>query len=133
MPSVLLDTGPLVALFKRNDHEHARTVAWFKRHRGGLLTTHAVIAEAWHLMNPRARLPLMRFVAAAVDVCELQAQSVPRIVAMLEKYADLPMDYADATLLVLAEQQRSYSIATLDIVDFSVYRLANDRSLKLVL
>ena len=133
MASVLLDTGPLVALFKRNDHDHQRALAWFKRHRGALLTTHAVVAEAWHLLNPSARLPLMRFVAAAVDICELQVHSVQQIVAKLEKYADLPMDYADATLLVLAEQQAIFSIATLDIADFSAYRLANGRSLKLVM
>jgi predicted nucleic acid-binding protein len=131
--SVLLDTGPLVALFKRNDHDHARAAAWFKRHRGPLLTTHAVVAEAWHLVTPSARLALMHFVAAAVDVCELRPSSISRVVALLEKYADLPMDYADATLLTLGEQQGVYSIATIDTVDFSVYRSSRGRALKLVL
>lgn len=133
MASVLLDTGPLVALFKRNDAHHAGTAAWLKRHRGPLLTTHAVLTETWHLLSPTARLPMMRFVAAAVDTCDLGENAVSAINALLEQYADLPMDYADATLLVLAEARNVYSIATIDVMDFSVYRLRSGSAMKLVL
>ena len=58
MASVLLDIAPLVALFKRNDKYHKRAVAWFKAHRGTLLTTQAVVTEAWHLVYEPARLPM---------------------------------------------------------------------------
>jgi predicted nucleic acid-binding protein len=120
-------------LFKRNDHDHARAAAWFKRHRGPLLTTHAVVTEAWHLMTPAARLPLIRYVAAAVEVCELGATSIGQIASFLERYADLPMDYADATLLVLAEERGVRSIATIDVADFSACRLSRGQALTLVL
>jgi predicted nucleic acid-binding protein len=130
--SVLLDTGPLVALFKRNDTRHARAVAWFKGHRGPLLTTQAVITEAWHLLSEPARLPLVGFVTAACEVHDFGRQGQARIVATLERYADLRMDYADATLVVLGDMLHLTSIATIDVNDFSAYRLANGKALKLV-
>lgn len=132
MASVLLDTGPLVALFKRNDTHHARSVAWFKSHRGPLLTTQAVITEAWHLVSESARIPLIRFTAATCDVCELGAVGQARILATLERFADLSMDYADATLVVLAELQRVSAIATIDVNDFTAYRLSTGRAFRLV-
>ena len=132
MASVLLDTGPLVALFKRNDTHHDRAVAWFKGHRGALLTTQAVVTEAWHLVSEPARLPLVRFVAAACEVRGFGADGEARIVAVLERYADIHMDYADATLIVLGELQKIAAVATIDDGDFSVYRRANGKPLKLV-
>lgn len=132
MASVLLDTGPLVALFKRNDAHHDRAVRWFQDHRGPLLTTQAVITEAWHLLSEPARLPLARFVTAACEVHDFATQGQDRIVATLERYADLPMDYADATLVVLGELLHVTAIATIDVNDFSAYRAANGKALKLV-
>ena len=52
--------------------------------------------------------------------------------ATLERYADLPMDYADATLVVLGEMLRVALIATIDVNDFSAYRQSNGKPLKLV-
>jgi predicted nucleic acid-binding protein len=132
LASVLVDTGPLVALFKRNDSFHARAVAWFKAQRGRLVTTQAVLTEAWHLVSPPARLPLVRFVTAAFDLHPGSSELQLRVLAVLERYADLPMDYADATLVVVAETQRIAHIATIDVNDFSTYRLANGKALKLV-
>lgn len=132
MANVLLDTGPLVALFKRNDTHHARAVAWFKSQRGAILTTQAVVTEAWHLVSESARVPLVRFVSSACDLCEFDAERQSRIVAVLERYQDLPMDYADATLLVLGEFEKVSSVATIDVNDFSVYRMVNGKAMKLV-
>lgn len=132
MASVLLDTGPLVALFKRNDTHHARAVAWFKKHRGLLLITQAVITEAWHLVSAPARLPLVRFVTAACEILEFDGEGQARIAATLERYADLPMDYADATLVVQGERLGIGAVATIDVNDFSVYRRANGKAFKLV-
>jgi hypothetical protein len=132
VPSVLLDTGPLVALFKRNDTHQTRAAAWLKNHRGPLLTTQAVITEAWHLLSEPARLPLVRFVNTACEVHELSRQGQVRTLATLERYADQRMDYADATLVVLSDVLHVTSIATIDVKDFSAYRLANGKALKLV-
>jgi uncharacterized protein len=128
--SVLLDTGPLVALFKRADKHHSRSVAWFKAQRGPLLTTQPVITEAWHLLAESARLPLVRFVTAACDI--MAGVDHGRVLAVLEKYRELRLDYADATLVVLAEDRGVRAIATIDVKDFSACRLSNGRSLRLV-
>ena len=132
MASVLLDTGPLVALFKRNDTHHKRAALWFKAHTGTLLTTQAVVTEVWHLVSESARLPMLRFVMAACEIREFDAQGQARILTMLERYADLPMDYADATLLVLGEIEKTSTVATIDVNDFSVYRMTNGKSATLV-
>ena len=121
-----------MALFKRNDTHHARAVAWFKKHRGLLLTTQAVVTEAWHLVSASARLPLVRFVTAVCEILEFDADGQARISATLERYADFPMDYADATLVVQGELLRIGAIATIDVNDFSVYRRANGKPFKLV-
>jgi len=121
-----------VALFKRNDTHHARAVAWFKGHRGALLTTQAVVTEAWHLVSEPARLPLVRFVAAACEVRGFGVDGEARVVAILERYADIHMDYADATLIVLGETQKIAAVATIDEGNFSAYRSANGKPLKLV-
>ena len=132
MASVLIDTGPLVALFKRNDTHHKRAAAWFKAYRGALLTTQAVVTEAWHLVSESARLPMVRFVMAACEIREFDAQGQARILTTLQRYADLPMDYADATLLVLGEIEKITAVATIDVNDFSVYHLVNGKALTLV-
>ncbi|MFM9970823.1 MAG: type II toxin-antitoxin system VapC family toxin [Burkholderiales bacterium] len=132
MPSVLLDTGPLVALFKRNDTYHARSVAWFKSQRGPLLTTQAVLTEAWHLVSVSARIPLVRFVQATCEIVEFDTVAHARILAALERFADMEMDYADATLLVLGEIEKVTAIATIDVNDFTAYRMSNGKGFRLV-
>ena len=131
VPSVLLDTGPLVALFRRNDSHHARAVAWFKKHRGPLLTSQAVVTEAWHLVSESARLPLVRFVFATCEVCDFESSDRARILSTLERFADLSMDYADATLVVIGELHKVTRIATIDENDFTAYRLSNGASFRL--
>jgi hypothetical protein len=120
-----------VALFKRNDSHHERAVAWFREHRGPILTTDAVITEAWHLVSQSARVPLVRFTQAACRLAELDAASRARVLGYLERYADLPLDYADATLLALAETSRVLRVATIDRDDFAAVRLANGAALTL--
>lgn len=132
MARVLLDTGPLVALFKRNDAWHRRAAGWFARNRADLVTTHAVLTEAWQLISPSARGKLMAFAAEALIVPELAADVIPRLTRLLAAYADTPMDYADATLVLLAHDLGELRIATIDLGDFSVYRTEGKKALRLV-
>jgi uncharacterized protein len=129
---VLLDTGPLVALFKRNDASHRQAVAWFSRNRAELVTTHAVLTEAWHLVNPLARGKLMAFAVEALAVPELPADSIPRLAQLLDEYSDTPMDYADATLVLLAHELAEMRVCTIDTGDFAVYRTEGNKSLRVV-
>jgi uncharacterized protein len=128
--SALLDTGPLVALFRRNDAFHQRAVAWFKSHRSPLLTTHAVATESWHLVSPGVRLALVKFISVACEVCDLGADGASRIATTVERFADVPMDYADASLVVLAEIRKIYRVATIDFNDFTTYRTADGKVIK---
>ena len=132
MARVLLDTGPLVALFKRNDAAHRRAVAWFSRNRADLATTHAVLTEAWHLVNLSARGKLMAFAAEALIVPELPDDAMARLARLLYAYSDTPMDYADATLVLLAHELGEMRVATIDAGDFGVYRTEGNKRLRVV-
>jgi len=129
---ILLDTGPLVALFRRNDTHHRRAVAWFRRNRAELVTTHAVLTEAWHLLNAAVRTKLMTAAAEALIVPELPAGAMTRLASLLSAYADTPMDYADATLVLLAHELGDTSVATTDLRGFSAYRTEGRKPLRIV-
>jgi predicted nucleic acid-binding protein len=128
----LLDTGPLVALFVRNDRHHRRAVAWFKRNRAELVTTHAVLTEAWHLLSPPARQRLMAWAVEVLIVPELPPGSMARLAKLLSAYADMPMDYADATLVLLAHELGELGVATTDVRGFSAYRTEGKKTLRIV-
>lgn len=124
---VLVDTGPLVALFDPSDHarESCRE-ALSALDRADLVTSEAVITEAMYLLafSTRAQVALLTFLAAGKPRVEsLTTADLQRAAELVEKYSSLPMDYADATLVVLAERLRTSRVFTLDRRDFSVYRV----------
>jgi predicted nucleic acid-binding protein len=124
---VLVDTGPLVALFDPSDAQHATcTKALARLERQRLVTSLAVITEATYLLDfsGRAQRALLDFVAkGAVEIANLDAPAIERASTLMAKYEDLPMDFADATLVVLAESLGMTTIFTLDRRDFGIYRL----------
>jgi len=132
VPNVILDTGPLVALFKRNDRYHAPAVEWFKRNRAQLLTTLPVLTEAWHLVAPSSRLKLTAFAASALSVPDLGEDAVSHIHGLVARYVDHPIDFADASVMLLAERTGVLSIVTIDVGDFSAYRLPSGKRLQLI-
>lgn len=123
---VLVDTGPLVALFDPSDAQHARCQAELARlRRRTLVTSLAVVTEAAYLLDfsVRAQSALLRFIGAgAVELESLDGGELLRVGALMERYADRPMDFADATLVVLAEKLQTPWVFTLD-GDFEIYRL----------
>jgi uncharacterized protein len=124
---VLVDTGPLVALFDPSDADHERckrALAQLRQKRR--VTSLPVLTEAVYLLgfSPRAQQAVLAFVAAgAVEVAEFGPAQVSRAAALMRRYESLPMDFADATLVVLAEDLQTTSVFTLDRRDFSVYRI----------
>ncbi len=126
MRSIIVDTGPLVALFKRRDRHHARVAKFLRQTPCLLITTWLVATEAWHLISAPARLGFARWIAggglAAVD---LGQDAAAELLRLLEKYRDRPMDIADASLVLLAERLGVSDILTVDRADFDTYRLAN--------
>lgn len=123
MADLLIDTGPLVAWFDDTDADHVRVAAFFAGLDVRLLSTWPVLTEVCHLL-PGSRVPrFMRWVAnGGLIVVEMPANVAGVLAARIEKYADLPMDLADASLLWLAETSGLHDIATLDDRDFGVYR-----------
>lgn len=123
---ILTDTGPLVALFDPADRDHARCAGILADIEQSLCTTVPVLTEAFHLLGPcsTGAQRLMDFVTArGIDVWFLDDRALIRAFELMIRYADHPMDLADASLVVLAEHKRSHTIFTIDRRDFSTYRI----------
>lgn len=123
---LLLDTGALVAVLDRSQAVHRACAGFFESWAGPVVTTEAVLTEATHLLGrvDRGREVCVEFLlnGGAVLVPSSLA-SLRRCRALLEQYADVPMDFADATLVVLAEELRTNMIFTTDRRDFDIYRI----------
>ncbi len=127
MPSVvraLCDASPLIALFDLSDDAHACCAAALKAFTGSFVTTWPVLTEAFHFIDrPGDRSLLWNFVLSdVVRIDDLLATDLGRIRILMEQYADLPMDFADASLVVLAERLQVSKIFTLDRRGFAVFR-----------
>jgi predicted nucleic acid-binding protein len=133
---ILTDAGPLVAIIDRGEADHARCVAALEGLERPMVTTWPAFTEAMYLLGAAAgwqgQEPLWRMVKQAhLQIRELTPKMVERMAALMEKYRDLPMDLADASLVALAEALGLNRIFTLD-THFRVYRLPRDRSFTLV-
>lgn len=123
---ILTDTGPLVALFDPADGSHARCKEMLARVTEPLCTTVPVLTEAFHLLSPESigARRLMDFVAArGLDLWYLDDRTLTRAFALMVRYADHPMDLADASLVVLAETLGLRKVFTIDRGDFAIYRI----------
>lgn len=124
---VLLDTGPLVALLDRRDQWHELAVGAWPDLAVRCVTTEAVITEATHLVARGGAPPgvvLEFLLAGEVPVVGLEPAGHRRAVELLRRYHRVPMDYADATLVVAAEWLRTRLVFTLDRRGFETYRSA---------
>ena len=125
MSSILVDTGPLVALADKRDHAHLDCKAFLATYRGRLVTTWAVLTEFSHLApSITATLPLYRWIEkGGLELLPLGRDELVRAIDWIEKYADRPMDLADASLVVAAMATGIHTVWTLDRNDFETYRL----------
>jgi predicted nucleic acid-binding protein len=131
---VLLDTGPLVALHARDDRWHAEATRWLAGFDGELHTVEPVLAEAAFFLPARVRAALADLVEAGVlHIHHPDAAGCARIGALLRKYADADPDWADIALVWLAEAAGIHRIATLDVADFSLYRIHGRKRFELEL
>lgn len=129
---IIADTGFWLALANARDHHHEVARRALSELREPLITTWPVLTETCHLLVSRlgtaAGVTLMASGAqGAFRVFALDATHFERIAALMEKYADLPMDLADASLVVLAEELGSGRILSTDTRDFRAYRWKNRR------
>jgi predicted nucleic acid-binding protein len=135
MMKAILDTGPWIALVDRSEAKHTDCVQWLKNFSGRLYSTEAVLTEVLYILNFSiiAQSAAIDFVLkSVVSMVPASGQSLLKTKNLLKKYADLPMDYADATLVCLAMDTGIQNIATFDIKDFSIYRLPGKKKFNIV-
>lgn len=133
MPNVLLDTSPIVAFIDASDANHAPCSAFFGNFKGIFYSTEAVLTESLYLLsdyyvNQKSCFELFSRVVRLVSADE---ESLDRTMKLMEKYQDTPMDFADATLVTLAEDLQCPEIFTLDRRGFETYRWGRNRAFKI--
>ena len=124
---IIADAGFFYALIDRRDAWHSRAVSALDTQAEGWITTWPVLTEATHLLmrwiGPDAVQALLREVAdGAIAVWQWSAQHTARLPPLMQRYASLPMDLADASLVLLAEHLGHGRILTTDQRDFGAYR-----------
>ena len=132
-PRGLIDTGALLALLDRDDKWHEPCVEAFDRVRLPLATSAAVLAELFHLLGGGAgeRKSAWRLLrSGAISVIGVGDADLPALQLLMDQYADRPMDFADATLVLLARTLEVVDILTVDHNDFETYRIHGKRKFR---
>lgn len=127
MKSVVVDSGFLIGLFDETDALHARCREFLRDYRGRFLTTDAVLTETLALLSTAQQLRCLDWLGDAAQAGLLAVDREPvdfrAVEKLARKYADLPMDFADASVVLLATRTGVREILTADRRDFVVYRL----------
>jgi predicted nucleic acid-binding protein len=133
VPSLVVDTGFLVALYLRGDSLHKQAVQFLQGSRVPLLTVSPVVVEACHFLNNRGKVELLKWIEkGGLSVAEVPVDAYPALAAHIEKYTDLDIDLADAALIWLAELVGEFQILTVDQRDFSAFRMKGRKRFDLV-
>jgi uncharacterized protein len=137
--AALVDAGPLVAVFGANQPQGERYRAVFKQaadEHWSLATTWPCVVEASYLLSPPQRYTLLRWVAAiGINVFPFAQESLEPMVELMRKYTESPrseMDLADASLVWLATDTGVTRVMTMDVKDFSRYRLPDGRGFEVI-
>lgn len=122
---VIIDTGPIVALFDESEPSHQICKNTLKNIKGPILTSWPVLTESFYLLEDwrKGQSELWEFIlAGGLNIYDILSSEYIRLRDLMKKYSDRPMDLADATLVLLAEIHKAKTIFTLDQKDFSLYR-----------
>lgn len=133
---ILTDTGPLIALINQREPEHLRCVRVLGAVRPPLITSWPVMAEAMYLLARVGGWPAQRALwslvaAGTVEIAPIAPQSITRMQTLMDRYSNVPMDLADASLVALAEDLGHTRVFTLDS-DFHIYRLQGNRAITVI-
>jgi len=124
MPDCIIDTGPIVAFFDSSDKYSNPFRDYLKTFSGKLYTTLSVVTEASYLLEDikPAQLDFIEWIIeGAIEIADINGSDFELIHKYMTKYRDMPMDFADATLVILANKLKINRIITLD-TDFDVYK-----------
>lgn len=131
---MIIDTGPLVTLLSEpENHRYKACEREFERYVGELTTTLPCLTEAMYLIgNWHYRQRLWQWVHdGLISIHEISGDELSRMNELMEKYHDVPMDFADASLVATAEKLNANQIFTLD-GDFRIYRLNNKDAIEII-
>ncbi len=132
---VLVDAGPLIAILNRRDRHHRTCVEVLQELRQPLLSTWMPVTEAMYLLDfsIAAQGALLEMIErGALQILELMREDVAAMHQLMRKYRDQPMDFADASLVQVADRLGLAEIFTLDRRDFGVYRLRKNRAFRIL-
>ena len=131
MQKTLIDSGPLIALFDKSDKYHHLVLEFLKTFRGELITTWSVMTEVSHMLdfNLHVQIDFLKWIElGGITVYNISRNEISQIRVMMEKYIDIPMDLADASLMYVANREKIKTIVSIDS-DFDIYRTLKKQSL----
>ena len=122
--TTLIDSGPLIALFDKNDKYHKQILTFMESYKGELVTTWAVMTEVSHMLdfNLKVQLAFLKWIErGAVSIYDMKQSDLGTIIPMMTKYTNVPMDLADSSLMFVAQKENISNIISIDS-DFDIYR-----------
>lgn len=131
MTSALIDAGPIIALFDKDDQYHQKVMEFMESFEGRLISTWPVLTKVSYMLdfNKQTQLDFIDWVGeGGIELYNLEQWQLIKVREVVDKYSDLPADFADASLLVAAQAKNLDEIISLDS-DFNIYRLGNGDSL----
>lgn len=133
--NALIDTGAILALLDRTDRWHRICVDEFQHLRLPVVTSEAVLTELFHLVgdNRKEMEGARKFLrSGALVLAAIEDSELPQIHALMTRYWDRPMDFADATLVHLAKRESLSTVFTVDYADFETYRIDGRRRFRVL-
>jgi predicted nucleic acid-binding protein len=119
-----VDSGPLIALFDAGDSYHQTALEFVRRTRAPLVSIIAAVTEAMYVLDesPAAQKNVLAWIHnGGLAMMEPAGDDLDGIAELMDKYADLPMDFTDAVIVALCERLGTRYIASVDR-DFAIYR-----------
>lgn len=134
METLLTDSGPLIALLDASDQHHAWATEQFAHLSSPLATCEGAITEAAHLLQDAGVKPwgVLELINREIITIRFDLESNhSRVLSLMKKYADTPMDFVDACLVAMTENKRDCKLLTLDS-DFRIYRRFERQTIPLI-
>jgi predicted nucleic acid-binding protein len=133
-PGGLIDTGALLALANHRERWHEACVAAYREVKLPLLTTAAVLAETFYFaLKHGLREPTWDVIRdGSFSIAPISDRDLPALETLMARYADRPMDFADATLVHVAERDGITTILTVDHSDFETYRIGRNAKFRIL-
>lgn len=133
MNSIIVDTGFLVALFRRSERRRGAAREFLLGNARPLVTVAPVVVETCFFLNFIEKDGFLEWIGrGALDVVDVPAPAYPLIRGLIRKYANRDIDFADAAIVWYSIEKSLISLLTVDVADFSVFRLGGGRRFDLL-